>query len=750
MCVYMCVCGCVCSARRDVKTEGLAKKARIAQQQHDAPILLQCLCLCLCPDGNPATAAQVLAELQTLPIADDWATRGCHIPADCSHCSRRLVYHGFGRLPPPWLSANTPCAASMAGSGAAPRKRQRAEAGAAVAAAAGAAAAAAAAGSVDGPAGKQQGRGKAAAAAAGSSKQAASPARKRRGAQAAAATAPAAGGSSADAAAADDDDDCEVAELYCMICAKDQPDTTNVSLLSQLQLRDLSEFFYAHTQVFPATPQPYTQVFHAAHTQSPSAAPQPYTLVPTTAPTDSPHAAFTATPTPAPIQIPTIPHPHTQVRTKASTQIPTAAHTQPPTRLPTPAPTQAPATTPQALTAGPAETPTALPHPHTQGPTAILPDYHLLAQLEATEPTCGPVPGKQVTHLTLADVKAIAAALGHCLTAVDGALSGDATQYKSTNIRTADLPGSCPVKGLLDQVQAGLEKLYVGESTLTSRRSLTVGSKGTGTGVHFDLADACNHAYGVIMRGTRGPVGALAIWVFVRPRALFMFHTGLLTLYPDIVGPKGLATDSPINLTLQQISDLNKWLSREDVLGPCVTLAGEKSDWLLVLRQEAGHRVTVPVGWAHMVINQQPCLKVAWDDYRFVRSPLYLAVANRVLPMRGYAKGKDNDYIRAELETWERIKGLGVQPVPRVMVAGGYRRRKKHKVSVHHWVACTIGWPALSLRMEGLHRTNTTQSERSERSELMYIRACVCACVCVCVCVCMCVCVSTGSASSPC
>ena len=64
--------------------------------------------------------------------------------------------------------------------------------------------------------------------------------------------------------------------------------------------------------------------------------------------------------------------------------------------------------------------------------------------------------------------------------------------------------------------------------------------------------------------------------------------------------------------------------------GSAALLAGQP--YFMQMEQFSGDKIVVPCGWAHMVINKQACIKVAWDIYDPRNLPLYVRLWRELSP----------------------------------------------------------------------------------------------------------------------
>ncbi len=136
---------------------------------------------------------------------------------------------------------------------------------------------------------------------------------------------------------------------------------------------------------------------------------------------------------------------------------------------------------------------------------------------------------------------------------------------------------------------------------------LLLGRKGHGTNIHIDWTEALNMALAI--EDDWDQAVALAQWLFVKPQALQRLDA-LLRERPEFKTrfPHGLKT-----FPLAPFSEADMDL--------VVELLGDADAYLV--QQKAGDIVRVRMGWAHAVVNLQPCIKIAFDRYIRERFPAY-------------------------------------------------------------------------------------------------------------------------------
>lgn len=263
------------------------------------------------------------------------------------------------------------------------------------------------------------------------------------------------------------------------------------------------------------------------------------------------------------------------------------------------------------------------------------------------------------TCLTIRDIEAVLTAMGEHHNVQKALETGH--YIADINLVDSKLPAGL-VKSLLLQVHAaqkaqGVQQPCMGESTPETRCMFMVGGLGTGTPFHHHDSTTRNQIFAVLVDG-RGVLRdglVFATWAFCRPRAVPALHKLLCKLWPMRYGKtRGLRSDAKDPLTLIDVQRLETELSKDHVLGPCRTLDGKESQWLVIKEQRAGDRILVPAGWPHMVVNHHPCAKVAWDDFQASLLPSYMATANTMLPYTGRVE-TGGDYIWAEAEAMQRI-----------------------------------------------------------------------------------------------
>lgn len=175
---------------------------------------------------------------------------------------------------------------------------------------------------------------------------------------------------------------------------------------------------------------------------------------------------------------------------------------------------------------------------------------------------------------------------------------------------------------------------------VTDRDRLTLvllGGAGNGTGLHLDWTQAYNLA--LALAGT-DVGGVLATWVCIAPCAVAAADAWLRLvkseardeyLYPD-----GLRTKGKVMLDDNMVQQLRRHL---------IDLHGSNS--VVVLQQRHGHVVFIPPGWVHQVVNQQRCIKLAWDFYEPLNFGGYAMVHDMAAQHFGNAMA--DDYVSINL-----------------------------------------------------------------------------------------------------
>lgn len=226
---------------------------------------------------------------------------------------------------------------------------------------------------------------------------------------------------------------------------------------------------------------------------------------------------------------------------------------------------------------------------------------------------CGPV-SKAYHDDPVADWKIEMAEEAACGGASTGTTGAQGDPSTSTNRAIPD-----PVLARFVSRKRGKEFYSVPKNLFNKEGTsiMLIGGKGNGTVVHVDWSEAYNVAFGTgLIVGTEE---ALAYWLFISPDR----HIDTLRYMKT----KGYH---------------NKVITHAE-MDEVVAYANDE-DEVFVLKQCAGDMVHVSPGWCHAVVNEQECVKVAWD---FVRPQnLYLYVASWMQVARSdRIQNKQKDYM---------------------------------------------------------------------------------------------------------
>lgn len=168
-----------------------------------------------------------------------------------------------------------------------------------------------------------------------------------------------------------------------------------------------------------------------------------------------------------------------------------------------------------------------------------------------------------------------------------------------------------------------------------------MGDRFMGTGPHYDWAEALNVAFGI--KGHHNPLRPVAWWLFVLPSAVQELHGWLI--HDEVLAakfPQGLdsfkrdAADQRYRLPL---------LTKEEMDRIVEGLGAHKAR---VVPHFAGHIMRVKAGWLHAVINEQPCVKIAFDTIQPSMFPLYAGT-------RRFLFQRFGTYMAADYTGWLRV-----------------------------------------------------------------------------------------------
>jgi hypothetical protein len=162
-----------------------------------------------------------------------------------------------------------------------------------------------------------------------------------------------------------------------------------------------------------------------------------------------------------------------------------------------------------------------------------------------------------------------------------------------------------------------------------------LGGLNTMTRLHVDRTEAWNVAF-AISGHSRQPEAPLAYWLFVAPAVVGAWLDPYLKQGQEL--PSGKVYSAGVGITESGTGKSDILLTHQDMLRiqadynlarmgrPDLPESG-----VLVMEQRHGQIMFVPPGWAHAVVNVQPCIKVARDLYNSMHFPLYAIVARSSL-----------------------------------------------------------------------------------------------------------------------
>uniref|UniRef100_A0A7S0WTP6 JmjC domain-containing protein n=1 Tax=Chlamydomonas leiostraca TaxID=1034604 RepID=A0A7S0WTP6_9CHLO len=194
-----------------------------------------------------------------------------------------------------------------------------------------------------------------------------------------------------------------------------------------------------------------------------------------------------------------------------------------------------------------------------------------------------------------------------------------------------------------------LEPISLDHAALTASTMLIIGLAGMGTPWHIDWTEALNMGF-ILGKPAAGASTVIALWFAVHPAAVQAFDELLRAL---------AARDARLArwaAGLQSMEgDGRKHMTREE-FEMVATALNTQLGWVAayVVEQHHGRLMRVPPGFMHMVINVQPCIKVAWDWQQPRNMARYLHVAK--LQARVFAgQGAAADFMHAELTLLEQL-----------------------------------------------------------------------------------------------
>jgi hypothetical protein len=222
-------------------------------------------------------------------------------------------------------------------------------------------------------------------------------------------------------------------------------------------------------------------------------------------------------------------------------------------------------------------------------------------------------------------------------------------RYSQLNLSNNSLPLKFMDKQWIEQFNA-LDVLWTrGHNINTAARQILamIGGIGNWTPLHIDWTSAINVAFAVMGEGLNfNHKLPLAIWYFIQPAAIPMVHEWLKEV-KQITAGLGCGRFEMPRLTEEDFDALRKYCGVDEESGEY---------YVTKVEQFHGHWIEFEPGMLHQVINLQPCVKFAYDTYKFCRLQQYINVWMYLICQFMAHDRNANDYMQIlGLIVWELV-----------------------------------------------------------------------------------------------
>ena len=210
------------------------------------------------------------------------------------------------------------------------------------------------------------------------------------------------------------------------------------------------------------------------------------------------------------------------------------------------------------------------------------------------------------------------------------------------NFTLDDCPSAPPeVRATIRRWFATMRSTYAAgalHSYLDRHHLVLYGQKGHGTTLHMDWALAINLALALSGAGADASALVLALWLIIEPKyeTLAWAMEALKVQRPDDdvergKGQPGSVIAETVMRSLVEAADAKYGLGQQRVT---------------LLEQRHGDTVAIQAGYAHAVVNLQPCIKLAFDFVTKETLP-HVLTANAMLGCRAFGPLRSRDYVDA-------------------------------------------------------------------------------------------------------